>query len=149
MPLAARLELPLIAKDVIKEALMDTLGAPSTVEESRRLGRAASTTMLAVAQTSHGAVLENAWTAEAVPALRSLPGTIVEVRCRCSKELALTRYRERATSRHDGHLDAMREDSEIWNDRLLMPLGLGPLVEVDTSTEVDLNDLVNRIRAAM
>ena len=39
--LAGELDLPLLAKDEIKEALMDGLGRPRTVAESQRLGRAA------------------------------------------------------------------------------------------------------------
>jgi len=40
-PLATKLGLVLLAKDEIKEALMGVLGPPATVDESRRLGRAA------------------------------------------------------------------------------------------------------------
>jgi predicted kinase len=147
VPLAAKLGLPLIAKDVIKEVLMETLGSPETVEQSRVLGRAAVETMLAVAQTSPGAVLESNFSSYALPALRTLPGSIIEVRCRCPRELALTRYRERSAHRHPGHLDALRNESELWNDELLTPLGVGPLIEVDTTTTVDIGALVSDIRA--
>jgi adenylate kinase family enzyme len=44
-PLATKLRLPLIAEDVIKEVLMQTLGTPASVAESRVLGRAAVETM--------------------------------------------------------------------------------------------------------
>ena len=37
-PLSEHLRLPLIAKDPIKEALMDVQGWPSSVQESRMLG---------------------------------------------------------------------------------------------------------------
>ena len=47
--LAAELGLPLLAKDEIKEALMDGLGRPQTVAESRRLGTAAVLAMLRAA----------------------------------------------------------------------------------------------------
>ena len=146
-PLAVKLGLPLIAKDAIKEALMDALGPPSSVEESRRIGRAASATLIAVAKTSHGAVLENAFTAEAVPSLRSLPGSIVEVRCTVPRELALFRYRERAAYRHAGHLDDLRAEAEIWNAELVIPLGVGPIVGVDTSAPVDIDALAQDIAA--
>jgi predicted kinase len=56
--LAAELDLPLLAKDEIKEALMDGLGYPATVAQSRRLGRVATAAMLRVAQGCPGAVLE-------------------------------------------------------------------------------------------
>ena len=57
-PLARELGLPLIAKDTIKEALMDVLGAPD-VEASKRLGAASIEVMVAVAAASPvGAVLD-------------------------------------------------------------------------------------------
>jgi AAA domain-containing protein len=46
--LATRLGLPLLAKDEIKEALMDALGRPQTVADSQRLGRAAVLALLRV-----------------------------------------------------------------------------------------------------
>lgn len=147
VPLAAALGLPLIAKDVIKEVLMETLGWPETVEQSRVLGRAAVETMLAIAQTSPGAVLESNFSTYALPALRTLPGLVIEVRCRCPKDLALARYRDRAAHRHPGHLDDLRQESELWNEELLTPLGLGSLIEVETSTSVDVDALVSKVRA--
>jgi hypothetical protein len=111
---------------------MEALGHPATVEQSRVLGRAAVEAMLAVAQTSPGAVLESNFSPYALPALRALPGAIIEVRCCCPRELTLARYRERAADRHPGHLDALRQESELWNKQLLTPLGLGLLIEVDT-----------------
>jgi AAA domain len=146
-PLASKLGLPLISKDAIKEALMNTLGHPQTVEESRDLGRAAVSVMLAVAHSSPGAVLESPFYPEAVPALQALPGRIVEIRCRCPRELALARYRARSASRHPGHLDADRTEDELWNEQLVRPLGLGPLIEVDTSSENDIEYLARQVEA--
>jgi predicted kinase len=112
-PLAATLGLPLIAKDVIKEALMDALGVPATVEESRILGRAAVRVMFAVARTSPGAVLDSPFYPASVASVQELPGVIVEIRCRCPREVALERYRTRSGDRHRGHLDADRTDEEL------------------------------------
>jgi predicted kinase len=136
-PLASTLGLPLVAKDVIKEALMDALGAPATLEESRTLGRAAVRVMFAVASTSPGAVLDSPFYPASASSVEQLPGAIVEVRCRCPREVALGRYRARSGERHRGHLDGDRTDEELWNEELLRPLGVGRLIEVDTSAEVD------------
>jgi adenylate kinase family enzyme len=144
--LADKLGLPLIAKDVIKEMLMDTLGVPATVEESRTLGRAAVEVMLTVAQTSRGAVLDSTFYSYTVPSLQTLPGSIIEIRCRCPRALALSRYRARSAGRHRGHLDAERTDDELWDEQLLRPLGLGPLIEVDTTGEVDIDSLQRQLR---
>lgn len=134
--LAPELGLPLLAKDEIKEALMDALGAPATVADSQRLGRAAVLAMLRAARGCPGTVLDSTWFDYALPAVRALPGALVEVRCTVPLELAQARYRDRA-GRHAGHLDAARSDQELWGGPP-RPLGLGPVVEVDTSGPVDI-----------
>ena len=80
--LAAELGMPLLSKDEVKEALMDALGAPTDVEESRRLGRAAVFAVLAAAQGCPGAVVDSTWYPYAEELARALPGPVVEVRCR-------------------------------------------------------------------
>ena len=57
--LATELGLPLLSKDEIKEALMDGLGPPGMVAQSRQLGRAAVLAMLRVAARCPGAVLDS------------------------------------------------------------------------------------------
>jgi predicted kinase len=79
--LAAELGLPLLAKDEIKEALIDGLGYPQTVAQSRRLGRAAVLAMLRVAQRCPGAVLDSTWFEYADPLVRQLRGRCAEVIC--------------------------------------------------------------------
>jgi hypothetical protein len=96
---AEALGLPLLAKDAIKDALIDQLGAPATVQESRELGRAAVMTMLTIARTSPGAVLDSTFYPYTVPHLQELPGTLLEIRCICPRELVQARYRARSTSR--------------------------------------------------
>jgi predicted kinase len=146
-PLAAELGLPLIAKDAIKEALMDVLGLPGDVEESRRLGHAAVMAMLAVARNSPGGVLDSTWYPYTRPALGQLRGPLIEVRCVVPPEVALRRYAERAGFRHAGHLDADRSDDELWDPVHREPLGVGALIEVDTTQEVAIEQLAERIRS--
>jgi len=134
--LAAELGLPLLAKDEIKEALMDGLGRPRTVAESQRLGRAAVLAMLRVAGRCPGAVLDSTWFGYAIPLVRALPGQLAEVRCVVPLELAKARYQARTSQRHAGHLDAARGDAELWGEPS-RPLGPGPVMEVDTSGPVD------------
>lgn len=147
-PLARELGLSLLAKDAIKEALMDVLGRPSSVEDSRRLGRAAVMAMLTAASTSTGAVLDSTFYPYAVPALEALPGPLVEVLCVIPRELAEARYRARTSTRHAGHLDADRPAEELWNEHHLSPLGLGPVISVDTSGAVDVPALAARVLEA-
>jgi predicted kinase len=147
--LATELALPLLAKDEIKEALMDGLGRPRTVAESQRLGKAAVLAMLRIAGHCPGAVLDSTWFDYARPLLRTLPGQLVEVRCTVPLELARARYRSRAASRHEGHLDEARSEQELWGNPS-KPLGLAPVVTVDTSGPVDITRLagdIGRLRA--
>jgi predicted kinase len=145
--LAPELRLPLLVKDEIKETLSDGLGRPRTVEESQRLGRVAVLTLLRVAQRCPGAVLDSTWFDYTRPLLAALPGTLVEVRCIVPVELARLRYQERAATRHGGHLDTARTFDELWG-RPVLPLGVGPLLEVDTSGRVDVPGLASAITVA-
>jgi predicted kinase len=144
-PLAEQLSLPLIAKDPIKEALMDVLGWPSSVEESRMLGRAAVMALLEVASTSGGAVLDSTFFPYAFPRIAALPGPLVEVRCSCPKQVAQARYRTRSGTRHRGHLDLERQPDELWNEQNSTPLGIAPVIVVDTNVPVDVADIAARI----
>lgn len=99
--LASHFALPLIAND----ALMSVLAVPD-VEASRQLGQAAIRAMLALAAASPiGAVLESNFNRlRAGDELRALPGEVLEVFCRCDREVAARRYRARAGTRHAGHV---------------------------------------------
>jgi predicted kinase len=108
--LAAELGLPLLAKDEIKEALMEGLGQPETVAASRRLGKAAVLVMLRDARTCPGAVLDSTWFYYALPLARTLPGRLIEVHCAVPVDVARARYRARASARHAGYLDDARSE---------------------------------------
>jgi predicted kinase len=142
--LAAEMRLPLLAKDEIKEALMDGLGRPQTVAESQRLGRAAVLAMLRVAQHCQGAVLDSTWFDYAIPIARTLPGRLVEVHCIVPPEVARSRYRARTGQRHAGHLDQARTEQELWGTPP-RPLGLGTVLSIDTSGEVDIAGLARTV----
>ena len=141
--LAESLQLPLLTKDEIKEALADGLGQPETVAQSQRLGRAAVLVMLRVAQRCPGAVLDSTWFDYTRPVVAALPGRLVEVRCTVIRELARARYPARAAARHPGHLDLARSEHELWGQPV-PPLGVGPLIEVDTSGPVDVPTVTSR-----
>ena len=139
--LARKLRLPLLAKDEIKEAMADSLGHPTTVRESQQLGQAAVRILLRIAsRCPAGAVLDSTWYPYTLPLVRDLPGHVVEVRCVLPRELAMARYRARAGSRHPGHLDTARSEEELWGHPV-DPLGVGPLIEADTSGPVDQESL--------
>ena len=149
-PLARELRLPLIAKDTIKEALMDSIGAPD-VDASKQLGAAAVQVLLAVAAASPvGAVLDCNFRRSLVAEhLGRLPGAVVEVFCRCDEELAWERYESRVGSRHPGHFDEERSRDEPWPDEVSQPVAGGwPVLEVDTTGAVEIAAVVAFVRGA-
>ena len=148
-PLARALTLPLLAKDAIKEALIEALGTPASVEDSRELGRASVMAMLTVARTSPGAVLDSTFYPYTLPHLRALPGQLIEIRCVCPRPVVEARYRARTATRGTGHFDSERRAEELWNEHHLTPLGLGPLIEVDTSDQVDVAAVAARVHSAV
>lgn len=138
--IAHELQLPLIAKDTIKDALMSVLPVPN-VAASREIGRAAVRAMLAVAaESAPGGVIEsNFYRSAAQQELRRLPGRLIEVFCRCDAEVAAHRYRARADTRHAGHFDAVRLQGELWNDEVSEPVAGGwPVLEVNTNKPVEM-----------
>lgn len=150
--LASELDLSLIAKDTVKEALFDVLGT-GDLEWSQRLGRAAHEVMYSVARETRSAVLESHfWRGVAENDLRALGRPLIQVYCRCPTELAAERYRRRVSSpeRHPGHL-AEHQSEEVtrsWRETEPEPLSLdGPLLEVLTTKPVDINALASTIRS--
>lgn len=144
--LALELDIPCLSKDVVKEALMDALGAPTTVEQSRDLGRAAVFAVLAAARGCDGAVIDSTWDPYSEPLVRALPGPVVEVRCRAPVDVARARYRSR--TRDERHLDRLRTESELWGSEAA-PLGLGPLVEVSTIEPVNPAKVADAVRSML
>lgn len=70
----------------------------------------------------------------------------VEVRCRCPLDLARRRYRARMPQRRSGDLQARRPDDELWADVHQRPLGVGPVVWVDTDRPVDGTAVAAQVR---
>jgi predicted kinase len=146
--LAAEMRLPLLSKDAIKEILMSSYPVPD-LEASTKAGRAAMDIMYSLATVaSGGAVLENNFHRTlSLARIQGLPGEVVEVFCRCSREVALSRYRARSKARHPGHFDSHRTDDELWHDGVTGPLGGGwPVIEVETNHPIDTFELVHTIR---
>ncbi len=152
-PLSMALGLPLLSKDVIKETHADVLGAdppPGLTQRdwNRQLGTAASFTMWALLRDSApGAVLESSWRADVRQLVDSgLRGAgftgAAEVWCEAPLPLLRERFTQRWTSSHPIH-GAAPGDAE-WSQMVehAEPLGLGPVLSVDTSEAVDLSTVV-------
>jgi predicted kinase len=148
--LAARLHVPLIGKDTIKEALFDGLGT-GDLAWSQRLGEATYLAMLAIAEESTAAgtdlVLEANFIRGGESRLASLPARFVQVHCSAPLEVLIDRHGSR--ERHPGHVDseriaALRDAVETGRHE---PLDLpGGLIGLDTTTPDDLDALAARIK---
>jgi predicted kinase len=105
VPLAARLQLPLLSKDIIKEELFDSLGrSDSSLAWSQQLGAASMELMWKLAAYAPAIVLEANFRPHSDyerARISSLSDRVVEVYCECPPEIAARRSRERA--RTDGH----------------------------------------------
>jgi len=152
--LAARLPLPLVRKDTIKEALFDGLGT-GDLAWSQRLGVGTYEVIWALLEESlaagSGLVTEaNFVRGQDERHFARLPGArIVQVHCDAPLDLLLERYGGR--ERHPGHVDgerirALRDAVESGrHDPLELP---GETIRLDTSEEVDLDRLAARVRRA-
>ena len=153
--LAARLRLPLIEKDTIKEALFDGLGT-GDLAWSQRLGPPTFEVMLAVTEESLAAgaslVLEANFVcgSEAEARLAALPARIVQVHCSAPLDVLVERYGRR--ERHPGHVDAERIDAlraAVETGRH-EPLDLpGETIRLDTTHPIDLPALAKRVAAGV
>ena len=144
--LASELHVSYLSKDEVKEALMDSLGTPTTVEQSRQMGVAAVHAVLRAARGCPAAVIDSTWFPYSLPLVRALAGPFVEVRCRVDVTVARERYRRRV--RDERHLDSLRPEEELWG-KDVPPLGVGPLMEVETTRAVDAAALAQAIRIAL
>lgn len=145
-PLAAGLGLPLLSKDVIKEAMFDELGMGDRLW-SRRLGRAAVTALYRIAADCPAAVIESLFYRDvSVDDLKALGTPLIEIHCECSPQLAIARFQQRAeTERHPGHLDTRQplDKLEQLVHESSTPLDLGgSLLRLDTTGEVDVAEVI-------
>lgn len=149
------LNLPLIDKDDILDRLFELKGI-GDIAWRRTLSRESDRILQNEATNSNGAILASFWH---VPGMPSGSGTrtdwlgapshhVVNVHCVCDVEVAANRFLQR--QRHPGHLD--RESSaasvlvSLRTLTQLPLLDLGPRIDVDTSHEPRVGDVVRAIR---
>jgi predicted kinase len=150
-PLAEALEVPLVSKDAIKEALFEAVGA-GDFEWAGILSRAADAALVRIAAALDAGVLDNYWRPETVEQLVAVVGApMVEVYCRVDPAVAADRFLARV--RHTGHSDAERDPEDVRRASVAVagrfPLNsLGPVVEVDAESPVDVAALAAEVAAA-
>jgi len=151
---ARGLQLPLIDKDAILETMFDANGIGDSAWRAKQ-SRSADFIMQRMAEASSGSVLVSWWRHPASATdsgtstewLRSLPGEIIEIHCRCAPGVAVDRFFARR--RHPGHLDEQRsrarEIQTFTTCAALGPIGAGRLVDVCTQGPVDVQALVDQL----
>lgn len=152
--LADRLELPLLAKDAIKELLADALGVAGNRAASQRLGGATFALQFHVLGEllSRGvSTIAEGNFRRAEEFLALPPARVLEVYVSAPPELLRTRLASRST-RHPVHYDVEAADeigaraaSGEWR-----PLALGgALIEIDTAVFPDVDAVAERVAAAV
>ena len=150
-PLAAELGYSLVTKDLVKEALHDALYVPGEgkidLAWSRRLGAASFAVLWTLAAGAGDMVIEanfHPGNEEALGQLRGLGGLggrTVEVHCACPAEVAHARYNARP--RHEVHQGTLPLSAMGKYGR---PVGVGPLITVDTTGPVDVAAVAAEVR---
>lgn len=150
VPLARTLGLPLLGKDVIKEAMHDGLPASEPREVwSRHLSDTAYGVMLALLQDVPAAVLDLNLPSELASRFEGLRRPLAQIFCRCPQDELERRLLERATIlRHPAHHDdVVLDDVRSQGVRGVEPASLNaPLLEVDTSAPVDVEGVADWVR---
>jgi len=147
--LARALQMPLIAKDIIKESIWDALSPPAgDLGWSRRIGGVAMELLWALADRSPGAIMEANFRPHSDyerSKLAGLAGHFVEVYCLCPPDIAQKRYAERATrpEHHPAHVTPTLTAALL--DEFNQPMNVGHLIAVDTTLPIAMDRLVDEI----
>jgi adenylate kinase family enzyme len=152
-PLADALGVPLLSKDILLEALHGAVAIAPSAAWRETLSRTSDAALVAMAAAlDDGAVLDNFWRKEtARELLAPITSSFVEVYCRVEPAVAVSRWfsRERAPIHRDDERSRERDEAlRVMQKRAsMLPIGfLGPVVEVDTSKEVDVDNIAAMVR---
>jgi glucokinase len=156
--LAPTLNLPLIDKDDILDRLFESKGVGDAAWR-RALSRESDVILQHEASNSNGAVLASFWRLPGMPSDYGTPTDwldapshdVVHVHCTCELEIAANRFLHRR--RHPGHLDGESSSADVLESLRQLThlplLDIGQRLDVDTSREPDLTDVVGAIRRAL
>ena len=151
-PLARALGFALLSKDDIKEPLFDVLGpGRRDADATRRFGAASWEVMWALAPHMPRLVLEANFHVDSDyerGRIAALEGQFVEVYCRCPPAEVVRRFAVRAAGpgHHLAHYGGAIREADV-TAQFGRPLGIGTVIEVDTSAPVDVEPLARRVAA--
>jgi predicted kinase len=145
---------PLISKDTIKESLFDSLRIHLTrtvdaAELSRLLSRAAMEMLWSLAPGCPQVILEANFRPRSDQErahIAALQGRKLEVYCHCTGEEASRRFRERATKAEHHPVHSMKIISAELLKEFDRPVGLCPVIDVDTERPVNPQEIASRVR---
>ena len=162
--LSARLRIPVISKDAIKESLFESMGWDNR-EWSKKLGFASIVLMFELVEgqlsTGNSVIAETNFYPDLdgprVEALHTKADfATIEVHCSAATDIVLIRYKDRQDSgaRHPGHrFDAeLQTLQEVLRDGIFHPMDLdGELLTIDTTefSKVDLDAVVEAVRSML
>jgi predicted kinase len=146
LPLAAELGYSLVIKDLLKESLHDALHVQGErdLPWSQRLNIASWELLWTIAAHAGDMVIEanfHSQAADELNMLRGLGARLIEVNCSCPTEVAQARYNGR--TRHQAHSVTLPQSA--W-DKYGRPIGVGPLITVDTTSPVDVAAVAAEVR---
>lgn len=155
--LAPALDLPLIDKDDILDRLFELKGIGDDAWR-RTLSRESDTILRQEAENSSGAILVSFWRVPGMPSESGTPTDwlhapshhLVNVHCLCEPEIAALRFVRRI--RHPGHLDRDASYADVLDSlralTSLAPVELGRRIEIDTSQEPEIEEVIRAIRSS-
>lgn len=159
--LSEKLNIPLIAKDTIKEFLFDTLGAKDR-DWSRTLGKASNEFLYELTDKlladGYSIIVENAFEKEyAKPRLegiiRAHKPNVLEVHCSTDPDVRRKRLIERNENgdRHAGHVDTVNyptdDDVEPLEKYAVLDIGKTLMLDTTDSKLGDIGEIVGTIEA--
>lgn len=148
--LADELNVPLISKDEIKEAMATAIPVTS-IDDSRMIGAASFEVLYAIARELRSGILDANWSPNcALGRLMHLESRFVEVYCTCPPHVRKARFLKRlSTSRHPAHAEHFQDRDELGRDLssdiYLKPVGIGHLLTVDTNRHLEIPSLARTI----
>jgi predicted kinase len=156
--LAPGLNLPVLDKDDLLDRLFESKGI-GDADWRRTLSRESDALLQQHAASSKGAILVSFWRLPGMPSdsgtptdwLPALSNRLVNVHCVCEPEVAARRFLQR--QRHPGHLDGESSYADVLASLRTLtcpaPLDMAHRIDVDTSEEPELDDLMCAVRRAL